>query len=38
MPENVGYITELIASYCYKHLIHAVLGPAEVNLYVLFST
>ena len=32
MPENVGYITELTASYCYKGLSHTVLGPAGVNL------
>ena len=32
MPENVGYITELIANYCYKALCHTVLGPNGVNL------
>ena len=33
MPENVGYIAELIANYCYKGLSHNVLGPTGVNLF-----
>ena len=31
MSESVGYITELIANYCYKALCHTVLGPTGVN-------
>ena len=39
MPENVGYITELIANYCYNGLGHTVLGPTGVNLcMVLYLT
>ena len=34
MPENVRYITELIADYCYKGLSHNVLGPAGMNLFM----
>ena len=32
MPENVGYDTELIASYCHKGLSHTVLEQTGVNL------
>ena len=32
MPENVGYITELIASYCYKGISRNVLKPTGANL------
>ena len=40
MPESIGYITELIADYCYKGLSHNVLGSAGVNLFtsVLYLT
>ena len=37
MPENVGYITELIANYCYKGASHTVLWPADVNLFMSSS-
>ena len=33
VPENVGYITELIANYCYKGPSHNILGPTGVNLF-----
>ena len=29
MPENVGYITELIANYCYKGLGYTDLGASQ---------
>ena len=32
MPENVGYVTELIASYSYTGLSHTALGPTGVSL------
>ena len=32
MPENVGYISELIASYIHKGLSHTVLGPTGGTL------
>ena len=32
MPEDVGYITELIANSCYKAVCYTVLGPTGVNL------
>ena len=39
MPENVAYITELIADYFYKALGRTVLGPTGVNLcMVLYLT
>ena len=39
MPENVGYITELIANCCCKGLVHTALGTAGVNLcMVLYFT
>ena len=31
-PENVEYVTELIASHCNKGLCHSTLGPACANL------
>ena len=34
MPENVGYITELIADYYNKGLSHNVLGPTGVNSFM----
>ena len=37
MPEIVGYITELIANYCYKGLCHTVLGLNGVNLFMSCS-
>ena len=36
-PENVGYITELTANYCYKGLSHNALGPTGVNLFMSCS-
>ena len=40
MPENVGYVAELIANYCYKGLCHTISGPTGVNLcmvlYLMF--
>ena len=39
MPVNVGYVTELIANYCYKAVCRTVLGPTGVNLcMVLYLT
>ena len=32
MPDIVGYITKLIANYCYKALGHTVLEPTGVNV------
>ena len=37
MPENVRYITELIANYSYKGLRQDVLGPTGVNLFMSSS-
>ena len=37
IPKNVGYITELIANYCYKGLRHNKLGPTSVNLFMFCS-
>ena len=37
MHENVGYITELIANYCYKGFSNNVLGPTGVNLFTSCS-
>ena len=37
MPESVGYITELIADYCYKGLSHTVSGPNAVLLFMSCS-
>ena len=34
MHENIGYIKELNAGCCCKGLIHNVLGPNDVNLYM----
>ena len=39
VPENVGYVAELIANYCYKGLCHTISGPTGVNLcMVLYLT
>ena len=35
MPENIGYITELIASPCYMGLSHTVFGPNGMDLLCL---
>ena len=37
MPENVGYVTELIARSCYIGLSHTKLGPAGVNMCMFCS-
>ena len=37
MPENVGYVPELIASYRYKGLSQTVMGPTRANLCMSFS-
>ena len=37
MPENVGYVPELIASFCYKGLSQTVMGPTRANLCMSFS-
>ena len=37
MPENVEYITELIASYCHMGLSHSVLGTIGVNWFIFCS-
>ena len=37
IPENVEYITELIANFCYKGLGHYILGPTVVNLVIACS-
>ena len=38
MPENVGYITELIANYCYKSQPHCIGASWCEFVHVLFST
>ena len=37
MPENVRYITELIANYCYKGLKHDVWGSTGENFSMFCS-
>ena len=37
MPENVRYITELIANYCYKGLRHDVWGSTGENFSMFCS-
>ena len=37
MPENVGYISEVVASYFHKSLSHTVLGLTGVNLCMYCS-